>query len=84
MAANGHDPGRLDRLEALVADLVNRHIEFEQEDKQLLTAQVVLTDRLDRLTQRVDQIAVAQLETSEKLNALIVIVDEIIRNRPPA
>jgi len=84
VAANGHDPGRLDRLEALVADLVNRHIEFEQEDKQLLTAQVVLTDRLDRLTQRVDQIAVAQLETSEKLNALIVIVDEIIRNRPPA
>ncbi len=82
MAANGHDPSRLDRLEALVEVLVNRHIEFEQEHRQLLTAQVVLTDRLDRLTSRVDRIAQSQLETNEKLNALISIVDEFIRNRP--
>jgi predicted transcriptional regulator len=82
MATNGHDPSRLDRLEALVEVLLNRHLEFEQEHKQLLTAQVVLTDRLDRLTARVDRIAESQLETTEKLNALISIVDEFIRNRP--
>jgi hypothetical protein len=75
MATNGHDPSRLDRLEALIEVLVNRHLEFEQEHKQLLTAQVVLTDRVDR-------IAEAHIETTEKLNALISIVDEFIRNRP--
>jgi len=89
MAANGHDPSRLDRLEAVVEALVNRHVEFEQELRQLLTAQVVLTDRLDRLTSRVDRIAEkvdriaeSQLETNEKLNALISNMDEFIRNRP--
>jgi len=75
MATNGHDPSSLDRLEALLEVLVNRHLEFEQEHKQLLTAQMVLTDRVDR-------IAESQLETTEKLNALISIVDEFIRNRP--
>jgi len=74
----GHErarPSSLDRLEALLEVLVNRHLEFEQEHKQLLTAQMVLTDRVDR-------IAESQLETTEKLNALISIVDEFIRNRP--
>ncbi len=75
MATDGHDPTRLDRLEALLEVLVNRHLEFEQEHKQLLTAQVVLTDRVDKITE-------LQLETTEKLNALISIVDEFIRNRP--
>ncbi len=90
MATNGHDPSRLDRLEGLVEVLVNRHIEFEDEHKRLLTAQVVLQDqlqklgeRVDRLTERVDRLAESQLETSQKLNALIAIVDEIIRHRPP-
>ena len=82
MATDGYDPSRLDRLEALFEVLVNRHIEFEQEHRQLLTAQVVLTDRLDRLTSRVDRIAESQLETNEKLNALISNMDEFIRNRP--
>jgi len=77
--------------------LVNRHIEFEDEHRRLLTAQVVLqdqlqklvervnllTERVDRLTERVDRLAESQLETSQKLNALIAIVDEIIRHRPP-
>lgn len=48
---NGDDPSRLDRLEGLVEVLVNRHIDFEDEHKRLLTAQVVLTDRLDRMAE---------------------------------
>ena len=75
MANSGHDPTRLDRLEGLVEVLLNRHIEFEEEHKRLLTAQVVLTDRLDKLTQKVDRIAEVQAETTDKLNALIAIVD---------
>jgi len=75
VANSGHDPTRLDRLEGLVEVLLNRHIEFEEEHKRLLTAQVVLTDRLDKLTQKVDRIAEVQAETTDKLNALIAIVD---------
>ncbi len=50
---NGYDPTRLDRIEGLVEVLVNQPIEFAEEHKKLLTAQVVLTDRIDRLTERV-------------------------------
>jgi hypothetical protein len=52
MANNGPDPTRLDRLEGLVEALYNGHLEFEDEHRRLLAAQVVLTDRIDRLTQR--------------------------------
>jgi hypothetical protein len=83
MANNGHDPTRLDRLEGLVEVLVNRHLEFEEEYKRLLIAQVVLTDRIDRLTQRMDQMAEFQKHSDERLDALIAVVDEIIRRRPP-
>jgi hypothetical protein len=61
MANNGHDPGRLDRLEGLVEVLFNRHLEFEEEHKRLLIAQVVLTGRIDRLAE-------LQTETAERMN----------------
>ncbi len=77
MANNGHDPTRLDRLEGLVEVLVNRHLEFEEEHKRLLIAQVVLTDRIDRLAE-------LQTETAERMNVLVAIVDEVIRKRPPS
>jgi hypothetical protein len=76
MANNGHDPTRLDRLEGLVEVLVNRHLEFEEEHKRLLIAQVVLTDRIDRLAE-------LQTETAERMNVLVAIVDEVVRNRRP-
>ncbi len=76
MANNGHDPSRLDRLEGLVEVLLNRHLEFEEEHKRLLIAQVVLTDRMDRMVE-------FQKHSDERLDALIAIVDEVIRNRPP-
>jgi hypothetical protein len=67
--------------------LIDDHLNFQEEHKQLLTAQVVLTDRLDRLAQTVKDIAAAQAEAQkhidERLNALINIVDDIVRKRPP-
>jgi predicted transcriptional regulator len=84
MASNGHVPDRLDRLEGLVEVLFNRHLEFEEEHKRLLTAQVVLTDRMDRLDRRLERLAELQAEGAQRLNVLIAIVNEVIRNRPPS
>jgi hypothetical protein len=82
-SGNGHGQSRLDRLEGLVEVLMNGHIEFETEHKRLLTAQVVLTDRLDRLTEQVSELREAQRQTDERMNALIAIVDDVVRRRPP-
>jgi hypothetical protein len=84
VATNGHDPDRLDRLEGLVEVLFNRHLEFEEEHKRLLTAQVVFADRMNRLDQRMDRMAEFQKHSDERLDALIAIVDEIVRKRPPS
>jgi hypothetical protein len=48
----------------------------------LLTSQVLLTDGLDKLAKTVAANAEAQKATDERLNALIKIVDDMIRNRP--
>lgn len=84
---SGNGQSRLDRMEGLMGLLVDDHMKFQEEHKQLLTAQVVLTDRLDRLAQTVKDIAAAQAEaqksSDERLNALINIVDDIVRKRPP-
>jgi len=79
----GNGQGRLDRLEGLMALLIEDHVKFQEEHKQLLTAQVLLTDRLDRLAQTVKDLTVSQKSTDERLNALINIVDDIVRKRPP-
>ena len=50
--------------------------EFAQEHQLLLKAQVVMTDGIDKLTE-------AQRHTDGRLNALIAVVDGIVR-RPPA
>jgi hypothetical protein len=89
---NGHDPSRLDRMEGMIEVILNRHIAFEEDHAQLLKAQVVLTDRLGQLTKIVVDVVEAQKRneeawkhTDERLNALITIVDNLIRNppRPP-
>lgn len=73
---------RLDRIERALELLIDDHVQFREEHKQLLTAQVVLTNRLDKLTERVDQLTervdmLAELgrHTDQRLNALITIVD---------
>lgn len=76
---NGSD--RLDRIERALELLIGDHELFRQEHKQLLAAQVVLTDRLDKLTVRVDKLAEMGQHTDERLNALITIVDGLIRKQ---
>ena len=91
---NGHDPSRMDRLEASQEKLLHGM-------QQLLTAQVLLTDTVDKTVKTVEKTAKtldafieqtnkrfqemgdSHLETDEKLNALIGTVDHWIRLQPP-
>ena len=100
---NGHETSRLDRMEGLMQLLIDDHLKFSDEHKSLLTSQVLLTDRMDKLVGTVDNLAgeveklteqtsqlaesqkelsEAQKHTDERMNALIAVVDDLIRNRP--
>jgi len=87
---NGSGDSRLDRLEGLMALLIEDHVRFDDEHKRLLTAQVVLTDRVAKLAITMDtaviaikDLTAAQRHTDDRLNALISVVDDIVRHRPP-
>jgi len=73
-----------------MALLIEDHVQFREEHKQLLTAQVVVTDRVDKLAITMDtaviaikDLTAAQRHTDDRLNALISVVDDIVRHRPP-
>jgi hypothetical protein len=79
--ADQNGASRLDRIERALELQIGDHVQFREEHKLLLTSQVVLTDRLDRLTERVDKLAELGAHTDERLNALITIADWIIRKQ---
>jgi phosphopantetheine adenylyltransferase len=90
---NGHRNERMDRLEHLMELLITDHLTFTDEHKRLLTAQVVLTEIVQKLGQTTEELAQQMKEQSaaadermreldERLNTLIITVDGLIRNRP--
>jgi hypothetical protein len=84
---NRSGESRLDRLEGLMALLIEDHVQFRDEHKHLLAAQVVLTDRVDKLAVTLDtaikELSASQRHTDDRLSALIAVVDDIVRRRPP-
>ena len=86
MNPNGED--RLDRVERLLEAFIQynqrAHENFEREHKDLLTAQVVLTGRMDELTGHMNELSVRVAEVTDKLNGLIGAVDDFIRRQPPS
>lgn len=81
---NGHGKSRLDRLEGLMQLLIEDHLKFRDDLRQLLTAQVLLTDRVDKLAVTVQELTESQKHTDDRLNALIHVVDDwITRGIPP-
>jgi len=70
-----------------MALLIEDHVRFSDEHKQLLTSQILLTDRVDQLARTLDtaiqELSAAQKHTGERLNALISVVDDLVRRRPP-
>jgi ribosomal protein L16 Arg81 hydroxylase len=93
---NGNNKSRLDRIEELLHVLVNEHIDFREEHRHLLKAQVLLYDSVQKLTEaqrkteeKLAQLAVlhqdlaaAQRYADKRMAALIITVDDLIR-RPP-
>ena len=78
----------MDRVERMMELLITDHVKFSDEHKQLLTAQVVLTNRMDRLATTIQELAEAQKhtdrqmkESDERLGILIRKMDEFIRGR---
>ena len=84
---NENGTARLDRIERALELLIDDHVQFQQEHKQLLTAQIVLTDRVDRFikesAERQKRIDEQMAELREAQTALIQIVDDLILKRPP-
>lgn len=52
------------------------------EHKQLLTAQILLADHVDKLAVRIDEFALAQKETEGRLTILMGTMDEWIKRNP--
>jgi hypothetical protein len=82
------DPTRLDRIERIIEVLASTQMDMQLDLKIVLRAQVVMTDLMEKLTARVgslveqmEQLAEAQKHTDQRMDALIVTVDEIIRKR---
>jgi bisphosphoglycerate-independent phosphoglycerate mutase (AlkP superfamily) len=93
-ATNGDNKSRLDRVEQLLEVLVNEHIQFHEEHRQVLKAQVTLYDTTQKLAEALAQsqtatnakfaeLAAAQKHTDENLAALINVVDNLVRRPPP-
>ena len=61
-------------MNAMNANMDRFQQEFQQDLKILLTAQVLLTDRVDKVTE-------GQKHTDERLNALIQVVDGFYRRQ---
>ena len=73
MNGNGEGPTggeRLDRIERALELLVDDHVQFREEHKHLLAAQVLLTGSLERLTDRVDKLG-------ERVDTLTVGVNKL-------
>jgi hypothetical protein len=92
MNGNGENGRRLTRLEEFVEVLANEHIQFAEEHRRLLTAQVLLTDRVDKLaermeegfrklTERMDTLAEAQADSEQRLGVLIQTMDDWIKRQ---
>jgi len=86
---NGHNsPDRLERIEQIVeviantqADMANTQAGMQQDIQNLYRSQVVMGEALTKLAEAQKELAVAQKHADQRMDALILTVDEIIRGR---
>src|SRR6266478_1247901 len=68
-------------MQASQADIHATHEEMQSELKMVLRSQVLMSDSLDKLAGRMTELAEAQRHTDQRMDALILTVDQIVRGR---
>ena len=68
------------KLQEAIRGLFEAHDEFQRDHKLLLTAQILLTDRLDKLVASTNE---RNRDTDARLNILVHMFDDWIRRQPP-
>ena len=78
-----HYSTSLDRIEGIIKAIASRPAEIEDEFMRLLKAQVVMQDEMNRSTKvsnaRMDRVEQTLAEAGNKLNALITLTDQHLR-----
>lgn len=74
---------RLDRTAQYLERIGMRQDQADEDKRILFRSQVLMSESLEKLTARVDQLAEAQRATEERLNALIGVLDDLVRRQPP-
>jgi uncharacterized protein YoxC len=72
--------GRLDRIEHALELLIDDHERFRHEHKQLLTAQIILTEQVDKLAQHFGQLAEHVGHMAEHLDKTTVQVGQLAQH----
>ena len=75
------DPTRLDRIERIIEVLANVQSDMQRDLRILLGAQVVMGETITNMGKAIAELAEAQKHTDQRMDALILTVDEIIRGR---
>jgi len=85
---NGYNNPRMDRIERTMEMLIADHVKFADEHNKLLTSQILLTDRVDRVAGSIQELREAQKKTDEQMKAtdarltiLVGMMDNFIRER---
>src|SRR5437016_337414 len=68
-------------MQAAQADIHNSHAELQQDMKTLLRSQVLMSEGIEKLATRITELADVQRHTDERMDALILTVDQIVRGR---
>ena len=76
---NGSRDTRLDRIEKALELLIDDHEQFRVDHKQLLTAQVLLNDSLDKLLQTTQEHTKQIAALDGRVDTLVSAIGELIR-----
>jgi hypothetical protein len=68
---------RLDRIEQALELLISDHVQFREEHKKLLTAQVLLTGQVQRIGEQVERLTEKVDRLTEKVDRVIERVDRV-------
>ena len=72
---------RLDRIEKIVEVLAGVQMQYQDEHRMLLKSQVLMSDSITKLAESHKALAERVDTVSENMNALIKVVDGIIRKQ---